>query len=455
MVARVRNDFPAVLINGRTYRLGAPPSEQDDVLALTRRLVNKTPAEAAQVVITEAELRRFGLVYIRLRQVPWKNRARLEAWRDAHPQEVQAWQLAGFFNRPEDEAPGYPLVLLLWPLVQQQLLLWLLLLPQLLLLLRPFLRPLGSFIPFLSPLSPLSPSPRLLLTTTTTTTSNLLSLPLFQLSPPFLASLPFLPFPLLATNRSPESSREPSPDNAMIADANPNPQPAAPPAAENPQDPIPPLRASLGSIRTEVLRLERLSNRAHSDDPYRAALSSMAHRVSDALEQADRSVTALVRKRRRHHNHHHPSSSDKDEPARRNRLHARRAQILAGIDNESGNDAANAITVDSSSDNDPAPPPAPARARERAENPQAGGARLRPRRRDDDTAQPDHDLELPAPEPPRAGPAAARRRNLPRRDEPVVKVEKKEEAEEGGEEEENKSQILRNLDEVNEDSGEV
>lgn len=108
-VARERSDFRPVQINGRTYRLGAPPSEQDDVLALTRKFVNKTGAEAAQVVLTEAELQGFALVYGRLTQVPRRTRSRLEAWREAHPQEVQNWRLGGFFNGPQDEAPGFVL----------------------------------------------------------------------------------------------------------------------------------------------------------------------------------------------------------------------------------------------------------------------------------------------------------------------------------------------------------
>ncbi len=86
-----------------------PPSEQDDVLTVTRKLKNMTPVEAAKVEITEDELRNFSRVYPRLYQVARKNHNRLTEWGNRHQREVRAWDLGGFFTAREDEEEDFVL----------------------------------------------------------------------------------------------------------------------------------------------------------------------------------------------------------------------------------------------------------------------------------------------------------------------------------------------------------
>lgn len=98
-----------VTFRGRAYRPAMPPSEQDDVLTVTRKLKNMTPVAAATVEITEDELRNFSRVYPRLYQVAPKNRNRLAEWGNRHEREVFEWDLDGFFTAKEDEEEGFVL----------------------------------------------------------------------------------------------------------------------------------------------------------------------------------------------------------------------------------------------------------------------------------------------------------------------------------------------------------
>ncbi|KAJ4302519.1 hypothetical protein N0V88_002668 [Collariella sp. IMI 366227] len=104
MVPKANKGTPAtttVEINGREYRRSSPPSEQPDVLIVTRRLGRGTAK--VEVRISEDELRHFARVFPRLYQVAKKSRDRLLAWKGAHLQEVQNWDLGGFFNTKEDD----------------------------------------------------------------------------------------------------------------------------------------------------------------------------------------------------------------------------------------------------------------------------------------------------------------------------------------------------------------
>lgn len=101
MASRAKSEENKVTFNDRPYYPDLPPSEQDDVLLITRR--SGKANKAAKVVISESELRNFAVVYCRLYLVPPKSRKRLEAWRDAHPSDVEDWELDGFFNSEKDD----------------------------------------------------------------------------------------------------------------------------------------------------------------------------------------------------------------------------------------------------------------------------------------------------------------------------------------------------------------
>lgn len=101
MASRAKSEENKVTVNGRPYYPDLPPSEQDDVLLITRRFGKAN--KAADVEIDESELRNFAIVYSRLYLVPPTSRKRLEAWKVAHPEEVEDWELDGFFNSEKDE----------------------------------------------------------------------------------------------------------------------------------------------------------------------------------------------------------------------------------------------------------------------------------------------------------------------------------------------------------------
>ncbi|SPQ19172.1 6397b34d-4f29-41a2-a180-103d78c3d33c [Thermothielavioides terrestris] len=99
-----------VVVNGRTYHRTVPPSEQDDVRTVTRRLTPRanTDFDVTAVNFTEEELRHFSFVYPRLYQVPDTNRGRLEQWIALHEDEVRSWDLGGFLTtREQDQQRGY------------------------------------------------------------------------------------------------------------------------------------------------------------------------------------------------------------------------------------------------------------------------------------------------------------------------------------------------------------
>lgn len=107
MSTRAKGETKKITFNGRLYRPNVPPSEQPDVLTITKRFKNLKPAEAAAVRITQEELRNFAIVWRRLYQVPTVTRARLEAWRQGNQDEIRNWDLGGFFNtEKEDEEQG-------------------------------------------------------------------------------------------------------------------------------------------------------------------------------------------------------------------------------------------------------------------------------------------------------------------------------------------------------------
>ena len=86
-----------------------PPSEQDDVLTVTRKLTKMSPVKAATVEITEDELRNFSRVFPRLYQVAKTSRERLAEWGNRHQREVRDWDLSGFFTAREDEEEDFVL----------------------------------------------------------------------------------------------------------------------------------------------------------------------------------------------------------------------------------------------------------------------------------------------------------------------------------------------------------
>ncbi|KAK4039371.1 hypothetical protein C8A01DRAFT_36669 [Parachaetomium inaequale] len=107
MVKRAKAKAKAVKVGGRTYHPEFPPSEQNDVEKITKRFKNKTPDQAADVAITEEELRNFAKVYRRLYQVARTNQDRLKAWAERHANEIQGWDVGDFFKSKEhDERDG-------------------------------------------------------------------------------------------------------------------------------------------------------------------------------------------------------------------------------------------------------------------------------------------------------------------------------------------------------------
>ncbi|KAK4103365.1 hypothetical protein N658DRAFT_505725 [Parathielavia hyrcaniae] len=100
---RAKSQAKPIVVGGRTYHPEFPPSEQDDVERVTKRFKNMTNDQAAAVNITEEELRNFANVFPRLYQVARKNRGRLQAWREAHEDVIQGWDVADFFKTKEDD----------------------------------------------------------------------------------------------------------------------------------------------------------------------------------------------------------------------------------------------------------------------------------------------------------------------------------------------------------------
>lgn len=90
-----------VTIDGRRYRLNVPPSEQDDVRMITRRLsqaASRRGFNVHAVTFTKEELGFFARIYLRLYQVPGTNQKRLDLWFHAHPNERRDWDMDAFFN---------------------------------------------------------------------------------------------------------------------------------------------------------------------------------------------------------------------------------------------------------------------------------------------------------------------------------------------------------------------
>ncbi|KAK4156796.1 hypothetical protein C8A00DRAFT_30347 [Chaetomidium leptoderma] len=103
MARPARSKAKAVQIDGRTYHPERPRSEQDDVRRITGKFKSVTPARAAEVEITEEELRNFAKVYLRLYKVPKKTQDRLAAWREGNQDEIQGWDVGDFFTAKDDD----------------------------------------------------------------------------------------------------------------------------------------------------------------------------------------------------------------------------------------------------------------------------------------------------------------------------------------------------------------
>ncbi|KAK3336362.1 hypothetical protein B0T19DRAFT_453696 [Cercophora scortea] len=98
------------------YHLDYPPSEQYSVLRVANKL-NSKDKDLSKVIFTKDEIEGFASVYVRLYQVPIKNRARLQTWRDANQRLVREWgTLKGFWNSKQEDSrlglkprtPGVP-----------------------------------------------------------------------------------------------------------------------------------------------------------------------------------------------------------------------------------------------------------------------------------------------------------------------------------------------------------
>ncbi|KAL1841067.1 hypothetical protein VTJ49DRAFT_7451 [Mycothermus thermophilus] len=99
-----------VQICGRIYHLDRPPSEQQVVQSITRRLqsfdervkqrqdLGQSTLDRIEPLFTEEEFRAFATAYPRLYYVPGKTGGRLEAWIQRREGLVRSWALDGFLN---------------------------------------------------------------------------------------------------------------------------------------------------------------------------------------------------------------------------------------------------------------------------------------------------------------------------------------------------------------------